>query len=142
MLEFLKLFFFAKLILLTPNPIDIEDNKVVQLQEPISALNSQGHIQIDVTSMMPSVSEVEVSRKFELLSERFPQNSISVRLLNTSTGDSVELSKISYAANSEQYLVYIISESGLATELEFDEVQIQSSISLRRVTLYWRNALK
>ena len=125
MLELLKLIFFTKILLLTPGPISFESELTIYLKEPISAINGKGHLQVDVTLMMPGVLRGEPNRELNLLSEAFPEKCMTARLVNSKTGDNVLLSRVSHATNEDQLLIYIMSESGVPTDLEFDEIHIQ-----------------
>ncbi len=141
MLELLKLILFTKLLLLTPDPVSFESEQTIHLKEPIGAINSKGHIEIDVTLMMPNALQGKLNKELNLLSEKFPEKCMTARLVNSKTGDDVLLSRVSYATNEDQLLIYIMSESGVPTDLEFDEVHIQTSVSLDKVSVYWKNGV-
>ncbi len=141
MLELLKLIFFTKVLLLTPDPISFEVEQTILIQEPISAINNRGHIEVDVTLMMPGALQGKPNKELNLLSEKFPEGCMTAKLVNSKTGDEVFLSRVSHATNEDQLLVYIMSESGVPTDMEFDEIHIQTLVPLNEVSVYWKNGM-
>lgn len=141
MLEFLKLLFFTKVVLLTPVPVSFDSHYTITPQESINAINPRGHIEIDVTAMIPNGIQSNTNEKLNLLAKSFPENSIKVELINTKTGNTVNLTRVSQATGKEQLLVYVMSYSGVPTDMEFDEIHIKTLVPLSKVSVYWKNGM-
>lgn len=142
MVELIKIFFLAKVVLLTPSPVTFNDECTLLPEAPIKAVNSRAHIIIDVTTMVPGGASNDINESFNLLSEYFPAESILVELHSAILETNIELSRVSYAVNSEQLLVYVMGESEVPKNLAFDKVTVKTKAPLSDVKIYWRNHMK
>lgn len=142
MIELIKIFFLAKVVLLTASPVTFDDEYTLLPEQSIKAVNARAHIIIDVTTMIPGGTSNDINENFNLLSEYFPAESILVSLDSTTLDTTILLSHVSYALNTEQLLVYVMSESGVPENLAFDKVTVKTKIPLSDVKIYWRNHMK
>ena len=142
MIEFLQILFFAKSVLLTPEPIDIKGEISLQLAEPVSALTSGAHVRIDVTRNIPSSVDLpNVVAVLDYLAERFPDGSVTATLM-TVAGERVILERVSGSTSGERAEVVISSPSGVQTDIDFSEVKVATTTPLRAVTVTWQNHAK
>lgn len=142
MIELIKIFLLAKVVLLTPSPVTFYDDYTLLPEPPIKAVNSRAHIIIDVTTMIPGGTSNDINESFNLLSEYFPAESIMVELSSATLETTILLSRISYAVNAEELLVYVMSESNMPKNLAFDKVTVKTDTPLSDVKIYWRNHMK
>jgi len=71
MKEFFLILFFAKSIVVTPEPIDIVDSVSLKFAEPVSAITSGAHIRIDVTdSVRDSVGLANIVAVLDYLKKK------------------------------------------------------------------------
>jgi hypothetical protein len=77
MKEFFLILFFAKSVVITPEPVDIASIVTFDLPEPVSAITSGAHVRIDVSESLPSDLDVsDPVAVLEYLAVRFPDGSV------------------------------------------------------------------
>ena len=142
MIEFLQILFFAKSLLLTPEPVDIEGEVTLQLAEPISAITSGAHVRIDVTGSIPSSVDLSnVVAVLDYLAERYPDGSVTATLI-TRSGEQAILERVSGSTGGERVELIVSSSSGTETDVDFSEMKIVTTTPLRGVTVTWQNHAK
>ena len=142
MKEFFLILFFAKSLLLTPEPIDIEAEVTLQLAEPVSAVTSGAHLRIDVThSIAGSVELPNVEAVLDYLAERYPDGSVTATL-TTGSGEQAILERVSGSTGGERAELIVSSSSGIQTDVDFSEVKIATKTPLQSVTVTWQNHAK
>ncbi|NRA83568.1 MAG: hypothetical protein HRU22_07315 [Gammaproteobacteria bacterium] len=142
MIELFKILLFSKLVLLTPSPISIMESVSLPCEPTISAINSGGHIEIDVTTMMEAYSGLGVTKRMNALSGAFPQGAIIVTLINEKDGKTVTLNKLSHSVGSETSSVILMALDGVPTGVEFSKAEVKTEIPLEGVSVSWVNHIK
>ncbi|RUO35487.1 hypothetical protein CWE13_11190 [Aliidiomarina shirensis] len=143
MFELIKMMLFAKVIMLTPNPIDIEPGCLeLELAEPLSAINEGAVLYIDVSSMLPD----DVNGIFEArawVKETFPKRSVQARLHDSYSDTEVELFFEGDSSWSENQIRLVLSgTSGVPTSIEYDKLFVETNIDLKGVSIIWKNYSK
>jgi hypothetical protein len=142
MKEFFLILFFAKSIVVTPEPIDIVDSVSLKFAEPVSAITSGAHIRIDVTdSVRDSVGLANIVAVLDYLKKKYPDGSVSASL-TTATGEATILDKTGGSANAESAQLILLSSTGVPTGIDFSEVEIVSTADLKGVSVTWQNHYK
>jgi hypothetical protein len=136
MLDFLKMLFFTKFVLLTPEFINFEGEYSIIPEKPISALNSYAHISIDVSHMMTSYQGKDVIAKLDAMKKVFPKNSISAYVIDLE-GRTVKFDKMSHASSLR---IILSASDAIIVGKEYKKIVLNSSISLNRVKVGWANS--
>ena len=71
MKEFLLIFLFSKMVLLTPDPVDLYGEKDIYPKDPLTAITSGASIEVDVTDFMGGIGikETGIVESRKLLEE-------------------------------------------------------------------------
>ncbi|MGS0680682.1 hypothetical protein ACVBIL_05945 [Shewanella sp. 125m-7] len=146
MFDFFLMLFFSKMILLTPDYVNINPGDyefVIELNEPLSAITTGANVQVDVTESLPSFSEGDLIEVRGWISEMFPADSIEVTLRTESNREV----KLNYTGNSsigggEARLLLFNANGELARGLKFNKLTISTNVKLERVKVYWKNHWK
>ena len=139
MLEFLRILFFAKTVLLTPQPVTLLGDMELRPQEPLTAITSGAGIEIDVTSMLARRQDEGIVDLRRRVVEAFPRGRIEARLLGK--GPEVLLRYEGGVAVSDDAIVLgLVAEGGIPTDAEFDRVILKTAVKLESVRVSWRNA--
>lgn len=142
MKEFFLILFFAKSVLITPEPVDIINSTTFTFGEPISAITSGAHVRIDVSrSVGAEVDLADIVGVLEHLDQNFPNGSVTATL-TTASGKTKILDVCSGSTNGKNAELILSSSSGIPTQTGFIKLQIDSSIDLLGVTVKWRNHQK
>ncbi|AZZ95961.1 hypothetical protein [Pseudoalteromonas sp. R3] len=140
MIEFLKILFLSKFVLLTPEPITINGQYEFNLTESIDALNYNARINIDVTAMMGKFLEVDVVEKLDILSEKFPKGSVVVHLIESSAGDKVTLKNLGYSTSENSMDLSLKYPKNAELGKSYDTIIIESNVLLKEVVIGWANS--
>jgi hypothetical protein len=140
MKEFLLLLFFSKTVLLTPDVVSIDGTLEIIPDEPISALNANACILIDLKHSYPSVNikNKGIYESREFLRSQFPEGSISAMLFADSK--TVELKKSSFSLSNEASFIMLKSEDGIPLGYDFSKVVIGSKVRVNNVQVFWKNS--
>lgn len=137
MKEFFTILFYGKVILLTPNPVNVENQLDVMLDEPIVAVTSGASVQIDVSSMIEVTNVIETR---QAVSSRFPDECLSGALHGANI--EVALQDMGTAISSDSVQLILSSDSGVPIGTEFSRIVIFSCVNMTNVEIYWRNYKK
>lgn len=142
MIEFLKILFLAKVIVLTPEPITINEQIVIELKSPIKAITSGANIEIDVShlSKEAGIKEVGIIESRKLLGDLLPEGSVKAKLL--SENKTVILNHMNFALSNNEAKLILSSNSGVPVDTEFNGVEIVTGIPLNKVKVVWKNHKK
>lgn len=140
MKEFFLLLFFAKSVLLTPEPVSFVGSIQITPNESISAITPNAGIIIDVSNSTQHVGikESGFMKSQELLNYAHPKDSINASIYDTQ-GNKYALKKISYHLNNHGAMISIYPEEKLPVGTEFSKITINSKVELKNVLIYWRN---
>jgi hypothetical protein len=142
MKEFFLILFFAKVISLTNEPIDVNNRVSFDLKESVSAITSGAHIRIDVTNAIAGTVDLSNSVSvLDTLKVKFPDGSVKA-VLTADNGEKTVLDKISGSTNGEVAELILSSSSGVPTGIEFSKLELESSRKLEDVKIAWQNYYK
>lgn len=140
MLNFFKILFLSKTILLTQDFINIDSSEgayVIQPQQPISAITSGANLKIDVSHMLPRCIEMNISECRRAISTIFPSGSIVATLSNGDIEHSFIYEDGSAIGNETTMLV--LHSKNIPLGVDFNEINIKTSVNLKQVKVYWQN---
>jgi hypothetical protein len=139
MLDFLRILFFAKTILLTPQPVTLLGEMELRPHEPLSAVTSGAGIEIDVSSMLTRREGEGIVELRRRVTDVFPPRAIEARL----QGKGVEV-VLRYdggvAVADDAIVLGLAAAEGVPVETEFDRVMLKTAVKLDSVRVSWRNA--
>lgn len=140
MKDFFAILFFSKTILLTPQPVTIEEVHIASLTEPVNAITQGASLQIDITSMLNSdlISNMDILGVRREIKNKFIKGSIYADL---ETQDNKKI-RLNYEGGSSigKSEVRLILSGTVDTELEYSKIYIYSEkTSLSNVKIYWKN---
>jgi len=139
MKELFLIFFLGKVVLLTPNPIDINVSTELVIDKQISAITSGAGILIDVSSLVPEEDRDTIWNSDQELTDLFPKGSISAKLYSEN-GDIVELDfSGGYLIGKDTIELTLHADEGIPTGIKFTKVIIESETELKGVTVSWKN---
>lgn len=140
MMEFFRILFFAKTVLLTPEPIDLVGDVELELKEPLVAITRGASIEIDVSSILTKRKQESIIEFDRKVAEIFPVGGIEANLFSE---DEVKVI-LSYdggaAYTNDRVFLMLYADGGVPTDVEFDRLMIRSRIKLTSVTVSWRNS--
>ena|SRR5688572_25697929 len=138
MLEFLKILFFGKVFLITPQPVDIDGMVEFKLREPVAAITSGATLEIDVSSTILKRRDESITDFRRRVDETFPAGTVVATLF----GDSL-LVDMAYSGNhaySDNSVTLLLqSKDGVPTGVEFTRLTITSQSTLKSTLVRWRN---
>ena len=139
MLEFLKILFYAKSILLTPQVIDIDGELSIDLNPPVSAITKGAAVVIDVSSISDEIGTkgLGIKKSREFLNKLLPKGSVFAKLQNKN--DTVVLDRMAFALGNSDAKLILSAENGVPTGVDFNTLDIVSNVPLERVTVTWKN---
>ncbi|MCG7560023.1 hypothetical protein [Pseudoalteromonas sp. McH1-42] len=140
MIELLKILFLSKFVLLTPEPIPINGQHKFNLTESIDALNYNARINIDVTAMIDEFLGGNVIEKLDVLSEKFPKDSVVVHLIESSAGDKITLRSVGYSTSNNSMDLSFKYPKNAELGKSYDTIIIESNVPLKEVVIGWANS--
>ncbi|WP_440903380.1 hypothetical protein ACMZOO_10965 [Catenovulum sp. SX2] len=140
MIEFLKILFLSKFVLLTPDPVTIQEQYTFTLKEPISAMNYHARLSIDVTGMLNDIKGTGIINELDILESRFPQGSVIVYLKESNTGAKLTLNELSYSTSSDSLELSVKYPKDAELDRNYDTVTIYSKVLLEDVLVGWANS--
>jgi len=142
-LTFFKILFLSKVVLVTPNFINVEHEQNINFIETVSAITEGAHFQIDVSSMFKN-QNVDIITIKDKISERFPLGSIKATLRSDEHSKTVQLifkGGVSWGGK-EDIKIILRALSEIPTGVHFKSVLIETKIPLEGVMIYWSNYSK
>jgi hypothetical protein len=142
LMEFLRILFFAKMVLLTPEPIDLHGSVELRPREPLIAITTGASIEVDVSSMItknPQEGVVEFRRRVNTM---LPLGAIEAKLLGSETRAVALRYDGSVAYSENQVMLSLTSDTGVPTGTEFTQVVVMSRVDLKSIKVSWRNYKK
>lgn len=139
MLDFLIILLFAKIVLLTPEPVNIKANEkyIIKLEKPISAITDGASIQIDITDMFLHNDKADLIELRKLIKKRFPRGSIQVKLMNQNK--NITLNYDGMSAINAKNIRLLLNGNDVVKGDEFDRVDLKSDYQLQKIKIYWKN---
>lgn len=140
MKEFLLILFFSKMVLLTPDSVDLYGEKDIYPKVPLTAITSGASIEVDVTDFVGGIEikKVGIVEARKLLEEKIPEGSVKC-VLYSSAGDRIYLNDTGYSLSNNAARLTLSASSGVPPNIEFNKVIITSRINLKGVKVYWKN---
>lgn len=149
MKNFFLSLFFGKMILLTPNPIDIHNQWVdIELKKPITAINIGATVDIELSYSKTFSDKVKSQQNIsKYLKEIYPEGMIEAVL---STKDNKSIMLINNGFYTSGYgekeklriLIKLTSQSQIPTGKKFTSLKIRSQTKLEQVLVHWKNFSK
>ncbi len=137
MMAFFRILLFSKVVLLTQEPLDLSKSVELKLNEPISAITTGAHFNIDISSYFLKEKKISDFRKNVI--EAFPPGSIRAVLTNPS-GLTVSFTYRGYTGFSEQEKFLILeADNTIPIDKKFTKLTIESDLPLKGVKVFWRN---
>lgn len=140
MLDFLRILFFAKTILLTPEPITLFGDAELRPTDPLTAITSGAGIEIDVTSMLARKQAEGIVEFRSRALEAFPPGSIEARLSGKGTADVVLRYEGNVIVADNAVVLGLSANPGVPTDAAYDRVALKTTVKLDAVRVSWRNA--
>jgi hypothetical protein len=138
-MEFFKILFFSKVLLLTPNPINITNKVEISPAEPLKAITAGASLQLDVSGIFAPIKGEDIHKVNQEILEKFPSGTIHAKLI-TEDEKLVTLEYLGHYSYAEKNLRLILERSpGVPTNIKFNKVLIESDISLKDVKIFWKN---
>jgi len=138
MIEFIKILFLAKVIVLTPEPVNIEEKLILNVKPAIKAITTGASIEIDVSEQgQESINDSDMFKYFEFMEEKFPDGSVRIELQNDD--QLVVLKKVAYSYSEGKAKLNISSVNGVPKGVAFDRVIINTDSLLKNVIVAWKN---
>lgn len=138
MWEFIKILFMSKLVVLTPQPVDI--NNTYQQKTSIGAINRGASIIMDLSETGICQPNKNVIEAFKCLEDYFSDYEITVQI--ASEKGKINLHTRSFAISNDNLYIYFGNTGDLNSGMKFNELFISSNIEIPNVIIKWSNAGK
>jgi hypothetical protein len=138
MIEFLRILFLGKMLLITPQPVDLDGMVEFKLGEPLTAITAGATLEIDVSSMISKRREEPIIDFRRRVDEAFPAGTVEATLF----GENVRVEMPytgNYAYSDAGVTLLLQSKDGVPTGVEFSRLTITSQSTLRSIAVRWRN---
>lgn len=140
MLDFFRVLFFAKTILLTPEPITLLGDVEIRPTLPLTAITAGASIEIDVSSMMTKHQKEGIVEFRRRVTEAFPSGSINAKLFGKDNREVILSYDGGVAYTDKAVYLGLYAHDGVPTGVEFNRVKLTSRVQLNSVKVSWRNA--
>jgi hypothetical protein len=144
MLEFFKILFLAKSVLLTSSFITINDQLLLKLDDSVSAISSGASLEINVSSMFEGVGikELGIIESRKVLKDYFSQGSVEADLIGEDENIVISLDIMSFSLEDAAATLVLSSAAGVPTGVNINRIKIRASVPLNKVTITWKNFSK
>lgn len=143
MKEFFMLLFFSKAVMLTPNPITLEDQTILTPKKPISAITAGANLQIDITDF---ISKYNLDSRDIIEYRKGIKNILSSSnleaVLRAKKKPDVRLVDLGISLSEDQVWVTLSSDAGVPVDVEFSSVVIKTDAKIENAKVLWKNASK
>ena len=149
MKEFLLSLIFGKMILLTPNPIDIYQDWVnIELKKPVSAITEGAMVNVELESNRHFSDTVKAQENIsKYLKGLYPDDSIEA-VLTTKDNKIIQLTNTGFytsgysESENIKVLIKLTGQPRIPTDMEFTSLKIRSMNRLEKVLVHWKNFSK
>jgi hypothetical protein len=139
MLEFLRILFFGHVVLITPQPVDLYGTVEFSLEEPVAAITTGATLEVDVSSMIAKPREEPIAAFRQRVDAMFARGAIEATLFGANDV-SVHMQYNGNHAYSDTGVTLLLeSADDVPTGVEFTRLEVSSQMTLKSVTLSWRN---
>jgi len=139
MMEFVRLLFLAKTILLTPAPIDIFGEIELKPAKPLTAITAGASIEIDVSSMIKKHKGEDIIQFRRKVEETFPASMVEAKLISVSRQELILSYRGDCAYSENAVLLILRAEGGVPIDIAFQTLVVRSRKKLEAVTVSWKN---
>ncbi|NOS76177.1 MAG: hypothetical protein HOP36_16895 [Methyloglobulus sp.] len=138
MMTFFRILLFSKVMLLTPEPIDIFGVAEFKLKQPLTAITTGARIEINISSMIEprQAGRSELERRIK---SEFPVGSIEATLIGKDKQQVRLRYDANYAYSQNEVELTLAADGGVPINIEFEKLIIVSRIKLKSVLVSWRN---
>ena len=144
MLSLLKILFLGKVVLLTPDYIDISIEQPFIYKKPLSIINNGANVQIDITKSniknilsLNSIAEQDSDKELDNFLKKC---AIQVYGIARNKKIYFESPYISMVSNKDIRLQFPVEN--IIDIQKIDELHIESSCLLDHIKVYWKNYSK
>jgi len=138
-MEFLRILFFAKVVLLTPVPIDLFGDVELKPRKQLTAITTGASIEIDVSSMITKPQQEGIIEFRRRVAEMFPAGTIEVKLFGKDKREVVLRYGEGAAFSNDAVFLVLYADDGVPPDVEFERVLLTSRIKLKAVKVAWKN---
>jgi hypothetical protein len=138
MIEFFRILFFSKVLLLTPQPVELFGEIEIRPKEPLVAITRGATIEIDVSSMVKKSGDDGVLELDRRVKEQFPAAAIEALLIAKDEQISLQYEG-HFAYSKGKVMLLLETDSGVPVNVEFEKVILTSRIRLESAKVWWRN---
>jgi len=132
LINWFKLLFFLKTVLITSSPIALGDEWVVVTpQEPLEAITGGAAIYVDVSKYVDPLD-------FEKGEKRLPVGLVEGEL-ETTSGKTIFLRSAGTSHANDSVRLIVTSGAPIPVGVEFVKVRLKSERPLEGVNVYWKN---
>ena len=139
MKEFFLILFFARMVLLTPEPVDLHGQLVLTPAKSLEAITPGASIQIDVSSLIKWGEKEDILAFRKRLEGRFPSGGIGARLIGRDSQEVVLRYEGNHQFNESSVMLSLYADEGVPTNIEFTKVILESDVELKGVRVFWKN---
>lgn len=143
MKEYLLILLFGKTVILTPEPITLNDENLIFSEEKLDVLTSGANLSIDITHFLES-KNIDIRNDFFVddfkeIEKILPSGTFSVEISNESTSYKLNRKGYSYKENEIKLIFY---NSSLPEGFKFHSLEIATKVQLENVLIFWQNYSK
>ena len=139
-IQFVKILFLAKSILLTPAPIDLDEHWMeIKLKKPLVAITVGAAVEIQFGEGHEYFKGSEnIGTTSEMADEFLPDGTFSAELTDTQ-GSIMILNKRNILLTNHHAIYAITGDSPFPVGVEYTKLRIKSSKPTHGVEIYWKN---
>jgi hypothetical protein len=139
MMTFLRILIFAKIVLLTPEPIDLFGEVELKLRESLTAITKGASIEINISSLITKPRQEGILEFRRRLREVFPPGTIEATMISKDKRQVTLHYNGASAYSGNEVILILDADGGVPTDVEFEKLIITSRINLKSVTVSWKN---
>lgn len=149
MKEFIISLLFAKMMLLTQSPVNINNDWIdIKLDKPISAITYGATVNVELATSRSFSNEIKAQENiFEYLGKLYPDGIIEA-VLTTKDNQSFRLTNTGFytsgygKSENIRVLIKLTGQPQIPTDKKFVSLKIRSQRKFEQVRVYWKNYSK
>ena len=143
-MTFIKILFLGKAVLLTLEPVSIDEQLLLELDNSVSAITTGATLRINVSSMFDEIGIQKLGyiKSLKTLNDYFSQGSVTTELLSEDENITIKLDIMSFSLTNDGADLVLSSSEGIPVDVEFNRIHIMTKVPLYDVTITWKNHLE
>ena len=147
-LTFLKIVFLGKTILLTPEPVELDENWLeLNLNSPVSVVTGGASLLVQIPpsdSLIISAKKIAKGNVFETLEQLLPENNFQA-ILHTVSGVQIALDQRSFTISDfsltaeDSLRIKLTGDAPLSESDEIKRISVKSLRHFTTVKIFWKN---